>query len=71
MALTSKMPKAPLRKSGTKARHDPLHVQLKEDENFSKYGKVSKPGKRTKKQSGSGDENEEVRHTNPNLKNLL
>lgn len=31
-----------------KTRHDPLHVQLKEDELFEKYGNVSHPGKRKK-----------------------
>ncbi|KAI0643706.1 cell adhesion protein byn-1 [Trametes meyenii] len=40
------MPKAP--KSSTKSKHDPLHVQLGEDEVYAKYGRVSQPGRRRK-----------------------
>lgn len=50
------MPKATVSKIGEKNRHDPLHVQLNKDEVVSKYGKVSKPGKRPKK----GDSDEDV-----------
>jgi essential nuclear protein 1 len=31
-------------------RHDPLYAQLHVDETQTKYGRVSKPGKRTKRQ---------------------
>ncbi|KAF8607566.1 Bystin-domain-containing protein [Ceratobasidium sp. AG-I] len=40
-----------------KSRHDPLHVQLGEDETFSKFGRVSSSGKRDKRQKQE-DENE-------------
>jgi len=37
-------------------RHDPLYAQLDVDESNAKYGRVSKPGRRTKRQKASGDE---------------
>lgn len=44
-----------------KTRHDPLHVQLGEDEVEAKYGKVSRPGKRRKSgKDEEGDDNGEV-----------
>lgn len=50
-------------KSG-KPRHDPLHVQLDDDELLAKYGRVSQPGKRKKsrqsKNDGEEDANSEV-----------
>ncbi|KAJ8698269.1 snoRNA-binding rRNA-processing protein, variant 2 [Pleurotus ostreatus] len=51
-------------KSG-KPRHDPLHVQLDDDELLAKYGRVSQPGKRKKsrtqgKNDGEEDANGEV-----------
>ncbi|KAG2345112.1 Bystin-domain-containing protein [Suillus weaverae] len=39
-----------------KQRHDPLHTQLDVDEVQAKYGRISQPGKRTKRQKSSGDE---------------
>ncbi|KAG1902909.1 Bystin-domain-containing protein [Suillus fuscotomentosus] len=39
-----------------KPRHDPLHAQLDVDEQQAKYGRVSQPGKRTKRQKSSSDE---------------
>ncbi|KAG1753159.1 Bystin-domain-containing protein [Suillus lakei] len=39
-----------------KQRHDPLHAQIDVDEAQAKYGRVSQPGKRTKRQKSSGDE---------------
>lgn len=39
-----------------KQRHDPLHAQLDVDEAQAKYGRVSQPGKRTKRQKSSDDE---------------
>ncbi|KAJ2924953.1 hypothetical protein H1R20_g12155, partial [Candolleomyces eurysporus] len=45
-------------KPSSKPRHDPLHVQLDEDEAHAKYGRVSQPGKRTKsRRRPSEDEN--------------
>lgn len=42
-----------------KTRHDPLHVQLKEDEIYEKYGNISRLGKRRKSKAededGAGD----------------
>ncbi|KAH9950103.1 cell adhesion protein byn-1 [Amylocystis lapponica] len=38
-----------------KTRHDPLHVQLGEDELHEKYGKISRPGKRTKSRTNDSD----------------
>ncbi|EPQ59515.1 Bystin-domain-containing protein [Gloeophyllum trabeum ATCC 11539] len=53
------MPRAS--KASGKTRHDPLHIQLKEDELHEKYGSVSQPGRRKKgRKSGEDDENEEV-----------
>ncbi|KAJ8590753.1 Bystin-domain-containing protein [Rhizopogon salebrosus TDB-379] len=37
-------------------RHDPLYTQLDVDETQAKYGRVSKPGKRIKRQKTSGDD---------------
>ncbi|KAI0939048.1 hypothetical protein AcV5_000570 [Taiwanofungus camphoratus] len=50
------MPRAA--KAAGKMRHDPLHQQLDEDELHAKYGKISKPGKRTKS-SLKGDNEKE------------
>jgi len=55
------MPRAP--KASEKPRHDPLHVQLKEDEHFEKFGKTSAEGTRKKarvKRKDDEDENGEV-----------
>lgn len=54
-----KMPRAA--KPTGKTRHDPLLVQLKEDEFHEKYGKVSQPGKRKKTKHSDEDEGDEVR----------
>ncbi|GJJ07694.1 hypothetical protein Clacol_001899 [Clathrus columnatus] len=54
------MPKAIAPKAGEKSRHDPLHVQLRKDEIDSKFGKVSRPGKRTKKRGSDEDEAQEI-----------
>ena len=51
------MPRAP--KADSNRRHDPLHVQLKADELHTKYGSVSKPGKRRKAKAESEDEEED------------
>ena len=51
------MPRAP--KATGKTRHDPLHVQLGEDEVYAKYGKVSRPGKRRKSHAPEEDDDEE------------
>jgi hypothetical protein len=40
-----------------KARHDPLHVQLGDDETYSKFGRISSTSKREKKRPDE-DENE-------------
>ena len=55
------MPRAA--KPSGKSRHDPLYVQLGEDEQIAKYGKVARPGKRRKAHAGQDDdeENGEVR----------
>lgn len=52
------MPKAV--KSLGKSRHDPLLVQLDDDEHLEKYGRVSEPGKRKKsrRQSDEDDDGE-------------
>ena len=50
------MPRAP--KPTGKTRHDPLHVQLKEDELVEKYGNVSHPGKRKKSRKSKTDDDE-------------
>ncbi|KAI0676769.1 cell adhesion protein byn-1 [Trametes maxima] len=50
------MPKAP--KASAKSKHDPLHVQLGEDEVYAKYGRVSQPGRRRK--SKAKDEEDEA-----------
>lgn len=57
------MPKAA--KASGKTRHDPLHVQLGEDEAYAKYGKVSRPGKRHK--SRAIDEDEENGEVSPTI----
>ncbi|KAL6306709.1 cell adhesion protein byn-1 [Sparassis latifolia] len=45
-------------KATGKNRHDPLHVQLGEDQLHEKYGRISRPGKRTKSKA-KGDDGEE------------
>ena len=50
------MPKA--NRATGKTRHDPLYVQLKEDELHEKYGTVSQPGKRKKTRSSEVNEEE-------------
>jgi hypothetical protein len=46
------------RKASGKARHDPLLVQLDEDELETKYGRVSQPGKRQKSKHSNLDNQE-------------
>jgi essential nuclear protein 1 len=46
-------------KSQGKSRHDPLHVQLGEDEVQAKYGNISQPGKRMKSRRSSEYEDED------------
>ncbi|KAJ2916465.1 hypothetical protein MD484_g3948, partial [Candolleomyces efflorescens] len=48
------MPRA--QKPSSKPRHDPLHVQLDEDEAQAKYGRISQPGKRTKSRRRSSED---------------
>ncbi|KAF7313489.1 hypothetical protein HMN09_00504800 [Mycena chlorophos] len=50
-----------VRKSSGKSRHDPLLVQLADDDLEARYGRVSQPGKRKKShQNSDDDENEAV-----------
>ncbi|KAF7978307.1 hypothetical protein HWV62_909 [Athelia sp. TMB] len=51
------MPRAQQKPSG-KTRHDPLHVQLDEDEVQAKYGRLSQPGKRKKSRKSLNDDDE-------------
>ena len=53
---SAKMPKA--NRATGKTRHDPLYVQLKEDELHEKYGTVSQPGKRKKTRNSEVNEEE-------------
>ncbi|GAW08250.1 cell adhesion protein byn-1 [Lentinula edodes] len=46
-------------KSSGKTRHDPLLVQLDEDQQEATYGRVSEPGKRKKNPKKSVQENED------------
>nr|VWP00676.1 Chitinase [Ganoderma boninense] len=48
------MPKAP--KAATKSKHDPLHVQIGEDEVYAKYGRISQPGRRRKSKTKDDDD---------------
>lgn len=57
--ILGKMPRTT--KPTGKTRHDPLYVQLKEDELQEKYGSVSRPGKRKKTRDENDDEGGEVR----------
>ena len=50
------MPKAP--KALPKQKHDPLHVQLGEDEVYAKYGRISQPGRRRKSRAKDDDNDE-------------
>lgn len=50
------MPRAA--KPSGKSRHDPLYVQLGEDEHVAKYGKVTHPGKRRKSHAEQDDDEE-------------
>ena len=43
-------------KHSGKSRHDPLHVQLDDDQIEAKYGRLSQPGKRKKSKKPSGDD---------------
>lgn len=51
------MPRA--QKPPSKAKHDPLHVQLQEDNVYAKYGNVSQPGKRKKSRRDKSDRESE------------
>jgi essential nuclear protein 1 len=44
-----------------KTRHDPLLVQLREDEVQAKYGRISQPGKRQKHKNDQEEDNEVCR----------
>ncbi len=57
------MPKAP--RAPAKAKHDPLHVQLGEDEARAKYGRVSQPGRR--KRSKTNEDEEESGEVSPRV----
>lgn len=46
-------------KPSGKTRHDPLHVQLRDDELHEKYGNVSRPGKRAKSRKSTEADQEE------------
>jgi essential nuclear protein 1 len=48
-------------KQTQKPRHDPLHVQLNEDEVEAKYGRISHPEKRKKSHKKDDDETGDVR----------
>ncbi|EIW62156.1 cell adhesion protein byn-1 [Trametes versicolor FP-101664 SS1] len=48
------MPKAP--RAPAKAKHDPLYVQLGEDEAHAKYGRVSQPGRRKRSKTNEDEE---------------
>ncbi|KAI0723470.1 cell adhesion protein byn-1 [Earliella scabrosa] len=50
------MPKVP--KANAKTKHDPLHVQIGEDETYAKYGRISQPGRRRKSRARDEDEGE-------------
>lgn len=56
ISTTFSMPRAS--KSAGKSRHDPLLVQLDEDEIEAKYGRVSKPGKRKKGRIGGENDDD-------------
>jgi hypothetical protein len=47
-------------KPSGKSRHDPLYVQLGEDDHAVKYGKVARPGKRRKAAQEDDEENGET-----------
>jgi essential nuclear protein 1 len=51
------MPRAAAKPTG-KSRHDPLLVQLREDEVAEKYGRVSQPGRRKKARNADADAEE-------------
>lgn len=51
------MPRAT--KPSGKTRHDPLHVQLDDDELHAKYGRVSQPGKRKKSKKSDREDGED------------
>lgn len=55
--IKSAMPRA--KKSLGKSRHDPLLVQLDEDEVEARYGRISQPGKRKKSRHSSNAADEE------------
>lgn len=42
--------------SKSKARHDPLHVQIDEDETYAKFGRVGSSKRGKKRRDDSGDE---------------
>jgi essential nuclear protein 1 len=49
------MPRTTTKATG-KSRHDPLLVQLREDDEEAKYGRVSKPGRRAKDRGKAADD---------------
>jgi essential nuclear protein 1 len=44
-----------------KSRHDPLHVDIAADDLYSKYGNLSKPGRRKKSRHSDEEQGTEAR----------
>ena len=60
------MPKSVPKTADQKKRHQPLHVEIDQDNDTAKYGRVSQPGKRRRSRKNGDEEREdEVRSWQP------
>ena len=53
------MPKSVPKAADKKIRHQPLHVEIDQDNDMAKYGRVSHPGKRRRSRKNEDEERED------------
>jgi len=61
----SVMPKSVPKSADKKTRHQPLHVEIDQDNDMAKYGRVSQPGKRRRSRKNEDEREDEVRYRKP------
>ena len=54
------MPKSVPKSADKKIRHQPLHVEIDQDNDMVKYGRVSQPGKRHRSRKNEDEREDEV-----------
>jgi essential nuclear protein 1 len=53
------MPKSVPKTTDKKIRHQPLHVEIDQDNDAAKYGRISQPGKRRRSRKSEDEERED------------